>query len=107
MALSIQDASPIPHAREFSDLYEYKVAAREDQIEVWEDLADKEEHLAQIYANSARPFRVHKRFMKKGESVIAGGSYRLVSPVAGSKLISIPAPFRVNHTLRFESSLMS
>jgi hypothetical protein len=70
VALSIQYASPIPHAREFSDLYEYKVTAREDQIEVWEDLANEDEHLVQIYANNARPFREHKRFLKKGESVI-------------------------------------
>jgi hypothetical protein len=70
VALSIQNASPIPYAREFSDLYEYKVTAKEDQVEVWEDLASEDEHLSEIYSNNARPFREHKRFMKKGESVI-------------------------------------
>jgi hypothetical protein len=70
VALCIQNASPIPHAREFSDLYEYKVTSRKDQVAVWEDLADEDEHLTEIYSNNARPFRVHKRFLCKGESVI-------------------------------------
>jgi len=70
VGLGIQDASSIPHARDFAHLYEYKVTAGEDQVEVWEDLADQEEHIAQIYSNNARPFRTQKRFLKKGESVI-------------------------------------
>jgi hypothetical protein len=70
VALSIQNAPPIPYAREFSDLYEYKVTAKADQLEVWEDLTDEDEHMAQIFSNNARPFRTPKRFLKKGESVI-------------------------------------
>src|SRR5665213_167341 len=70
VALSVQNASPIPYAREFSDLYEYRVTAKEDQVEVWEDLAYDDEHLVETYANRARPFRQQKRFLKKGESVI-------------------------------------
>lgn len=70
VALSIQNALPIPYAREFSELYEYKVTAREDNVEVWEDLADEEEHIAQVFSNNARPYRTPKRFLKKGESLI-------------------------------------
>ncbi len=76
VALSIQNASPIPYAREFSDVYEYRVTAKDDQVEVWEDVVDEQEHLSQIYSNNARPFRTHKRFLKKGESVIVPVSTR-------------------------------
>lgn len=69
MAICIQIASPIPYARELSDLYDYKVTARVDQVEVWEDLADEKEHTKEIYSNSPRQFRTRKRFLKKGESV--------------------------------------
>jgi hypothetical protein len=70
VALGIQNASPIPYAREFSVLYEYRVTATEDQVEVWKDFVDPEEQVAQVYSNDARPFRTPERFLKKGESVI-------------------------------------
>lgn len=70
VALGIQNASPIPYAREFSSLYEYRVTATEDQVEVWKDFVDPEEQMAQVYSNDARPFRTTQRFLKKGESVI-------------------------------------
>jgi hypothetical protein len=57
VALGIQNASSIPHATEFSSLYEYKVTATEDQVEVWKDFVDPEQQMAQIYSNNARPFR--------------------------------------------------
>ncbi len=69
VALRIQNAPPVPYAREFSDVYEYKLTAREDQVEVWEDLADEEEHRAEVFSGKARPSRIHKRFLRKGESV--------------------------------------
>jgi hypothetical protein len=70
VALSIQNAPPVPYPREFPDVYEYKVSANKDKVEVWEDLTDEEEHMTQVYSNDARPFRTHKRFLMKGESVI-------------------------------------
>jgi len=70
VALGLQNASPIPHARKFSSLYEYKVTAVEDQVEVWEDFVDPEQQMANIYSGGARPFRANKRFLKKGEWVI-------------------------------------
>lgn len=70
VALSIQNASPIPHARAFSDLYDYKVTAKEDQVEVWEDFVNQEKQLAEIYADNERPFRKPKRFLKRGEWVV-------------------------------------
>src|SRR6266481_1777333 len=70
VALGIQNAPPIPHAREFSRLYECKVTAIEDQVEVWKDFVDPEQQMTQVYSNNARPFRTHVRFLKKGESVI-------------------------------------
>jgi hypothetical protein len=70
VALCIQNARPVPFPREFSTVYEYKVSANEDQVEVWEDLTEEDEHLTQIYSNDARPFRTHKRFLRKGESVV-------------------------------------
>jgi hypothetical protein len=65
--LGIQNASPLPYARHFSDTYNYKVTAKEDQVEVWEDLIDNA--LDEIYADDTRPFRTHKRFLNKGESL--------------------------------------
>jgi len=70
VALSIQNAAPVPYAHEFSDVYKYKVTAREDQVEVWEDVVDEGEHWAEVSSDKARPSRTHKRFLKKGESVI-------------------------------------
>jgi hypothetical protein len=40
-----------------------------DQVEVWEDLADEEEHLSHVGSNNERPFRTHKRYLSKGTSV--------------------------------------
>jgi hypothetical protein len=70
VALSIQNATPVPYAHEFSDTYEYKVTAREDQVEVWEDVVDEKEHAADVFSNKARSCRVSKRYLAKGESVI-------------------------------------
>jgi hypothetical protein len=69
VALSIQHAPSIPYAQEFSGLYKYKVTAKVDQVEVWEDLADEEEHLSHVGSNNERPFRTHKRYLSKGTSV--------------------------------------
>jgi len=66
VALGIQNAAPIPYAREFSDIYEYKVTAKSDEVEVWEDFADEEAHLKHTPAEGTRPFRKTKRVMKKG-----------------------------------------
>jgi hypothetical protein len=76
VALSIQNASSIPYAREFPFLYEYRVTAKEDQVEVWEDLIDEEKHLAEVYSNDTRPFRTHNRFLRKGESVTVSAHVR-------------------------------
>jgi len=70
VALSIQNAAPVPYAHEFSDVYKYKVTAKEDQVEVWEDLVAEGEHWAEVSSDKARPSRTRKRFLKKGESVI-------------------------------------
>jgi hypothetical protein len=69
VALNLQGAPPIPYARKFSDFYRYRVTAKDDQVEVWEDLTDDAECMANVGADWSRPFRVHKRFLKKGDSV--------------------------------------
>ncbi|HTT32056.1 MAG TPA: hypothetical protein VMH48_00515 [Methylomirabilota bacterium] len=70
VAISVQNAPSLPSPREFSHLYDYKVTASKDQVEVWEDLVDEEDHMAQVYPNNARPFRVSRRTLRKGESVV-------------------------------------
>lgn len=74
VALSIQNASPTPHAFPLWALYEYRVTAIQDDVEVWEDLVD--EALEHVYADNARPFRTHKRYLKKGESIAVSASTR-------------------------------
>jgi len=69
-ALSLQGAPPIPYAREFSHFYDYRVTAKNDQVEVWEDLIDESECTANVGADWSRPCRVHNRFLKKNESVV-------------------------------------
>jgi hypothetical protein len=70
VALSIQNAPPVPYPHDFSNAYEYKVTAGEDQVEVWEDLADEEKHRIEVLSDKARPSRAPKRSLKKGESVM-------------------------------------
>jgi hypothetical protein len=70
VALSVQNAAPVPYAHEFSDVYKYKVTAAKDEVEVWEDLASEKEHAAEVFSSKGRPSRTHKRFLKMGESVI-------------------------------------
>jgi len=76
VALSIQNASPVPYAFEFAELYKYKVTARIDRVEVWDDLVEENEHTIQGGSNSTRPSRTHNRFLNKGESVIVSGHTR-------------------------------
>jgi len=70
VALGIQDASRAPSAIELRGLYEYKVTAIEDQVEIWEDLI--RDHLQETHG-IARPFRIHKSFLAKGESITVSG----------------------------------
>jgi hypothetical protein len=75
VALSVQNAPPVPYAREFSHVYSYKVTARKDQVEVWEDLVAetgriKMRRVAPDENPAAdRPFRKHKRSLSEGESL--------------------------------------
>lgn len=66
IAIAIQAASPSPHVFPFDALYRYQVTAKEEGVEVWGDLL--EGHSDEI-TGDARPFREHKRYLKKGESV--------------------------------------
>ena len=66
VALSIQNATWTPHAVRFDLLYEYKITASKENVEVWEDLV--ENHLTED-ETGARIFRAHKRYMHKGESI--------------------------------------
>jgi len=77
LALSIQSAPAIPAAVEFQHRYQYKVTAKEDQVEVWEDLI--EDHLTQVSSNYARAFREHVRYLEKGESITVPFLDHLVS----------------------------
>ena|ERR1700722_6134810 len=67
VALGIQGASPVPDAIEFDFVYRYRVTAKKDHVEVWEDLID--DHLEDAYANGPRPFRTLKRYLSGGESI--------------------------------------
>jgi hypothetical protein len=64
VALNLQNAPSVPHAMEFQDLYDYRVTAKEDNVEVWEDVID--ENLENATAYSFAPFRAHKRYLQKG-----------------------------------------
>jgi hypothetical protein len=77
LALSIQNAPAMPAAIEFRHRYEYKVTAKEDQVEVWEDLI--EGHLGLASSASVRPYRVHARYLNKGESITVPFTEQLVS----------------------------
>jgi hypothetical protein len=72
VALSIQNAPWLPHAIEFSTLYDYKVTAKEERVEVWEDLLG--EAMEHTDLGDTRLFRSHKRYMQKGESITVSGS---------------------------------
>jgi hypothetical protein len=66
--LGTQTASEIPLALELRYLYDYRITAKEDNVEVWEDLVDG--HLDDFVAGDPRPFKERKRYMKAGESII-------------------------------------
>jgi len=68
--LCIQQAPPTPPSIPFSALYQFQVTAREDNVEVWEDLVVGQ--LVHIYGPNAdvRPLRSPKRYLKKGDSII-------------------------------------
>jgi hypothetical protein len=74
VALGIQNAPWIPYAVEFSTLYDYKVTAKEEGVEVWEDFVD--EHLELAGLEESKYFRSHKRYMQKGESITVSASTR-------------------------------
>jgi len=76
LALKVQSAPAIPEAIEFKYRYEYRVTAKEDRVEVWEDLI--EGHLLEAYGR-ARPFRTHVRYLSKGESITVPFIDHLVS----------------------------
>jgi hypothetical protein len=65
--LSIQTASGAPFAVEFGYAYDYSVTAKEDNVEVWEDLV--EGHLDDFCVGCPRPFKEHRRYLKAGESI--------------------------------------
>jgi hypothetical protein len=68
VALGIQNAPWMPHAVEFSSLYAYKITAKEEKVEVWEDFVG--DHLEKGGFGSSRPFRSTQRYMRKGESIM-------------------------------------
>lgn len=68
IALRIQNVPSVPSALPFNSLYDYKITANNDDVEVWEDLIA--DHLDQ---QGRRRFRAHKRFLKKGESIEVTG----------------------------------
>lgn len=72
VAVSLQNSAGVPKAIELSTLYDYRVTAKEDSVEVWEDLVDG--HLDDPYADNAGLFRVSKRLLAKGETVIVRAS---------------------------------
>lgn len=78
VALGIQDAPWMPHAVEFSSLYAYKITAKEEKVEVWEDFVG--DHLEKGGFGSSRPFRSTQRYMRKGESImISAATPRFIS----------------------------
>jgi hypothetical protein len=78
VALGSQTASEAPLAVEFHYLYEYSVTAKQDQVQVWEDVI--EGHLDDMNTDWSRPFREHKRYLRLGESVrVSSFSQPLVS----------------------------
>lgn len=72
VALGIQNAPWMPHAVEFSTLYAYKITAKEERVEVWEDFVS--DQLEKGGFGTSRPFRSTKRYMRKGESIIISAS---------------------------------
>jgi len=78
VGVSIQAAPECPFAVEFQYAYDYRVTAKEDKVEVWEDLV--EGHLDDFYVGGPRPFKKHKRYLKKGESIrVSAATQPLVS----------------------------
>jgi hypothetical protein len=72
VALGIQSAPRVPFALEFSAFYDYKVTAKEESVEVWEDSV--REHLEHGTIRNPTPARSVKRSMQKGESIIISAS---------------------------------
>lgn len=70
VAVGIQSVSAAPVALEFESLYDYRVTATAEKVEVWEDLVKG--HLAEIHSET-RPFRSHNRYLTKGECVEVSG----------------------------------
>jgi hypothetical protein len=67
VAFKTQDVPSVPYAVPFSYLYKHKITAEKDDVEIWEDFVN--EQLEHEYGNGNRPFRVSKRFLKRGESI--------------------------------------
>ena len=65
IVLNLENTPFIPSAREFVYVYQFKVTAKKDNVEVWEDLAGENEHLSQIGTDGTRTFRVFKRKLMK------------------------------------------
>jgi hypothetical protein len=70
IGLRVQDALPIPNAIELWILYQYRVTAKDDQVEVWRDAVQV--HRAGIPLPVLQP--QHRRYLKKGESVTISAS---------------------------------
>jgi hypothetical protein len=73
VALRVQTAVGAPHAFELDTLYKYKITAKEDAVELWEDIVDG--NLEEIGSNS-RPSRSHGRFLAKGDSIEVSAAVR-------------------------------
>lgn len=71
VALGVQAASVTPSAFEFEFVYGYRVTAKHDGVEVWEDLVEGQ--MEETYAENSRPFRNHKRYLNNGESITVSG----------------------------------
>lgn len=74
VALNMQGAPAIPKAVEFQYRYGYRITAREDRVELWEDLVEG----IRMFGRS-QPFRTHVRYMSRGESIAVPFMDELVS----------------------------
>lgn len=72
IGLRVQDALPIPNAIELWILYQYRVTAKDDQVEVWRDAVQA--HRGGVTSLELQPIKQHKRYLKKGESVTISAS---------------------------------
>lgn len=73
VALGIQSASQVPAAVDFDILYNYRITALRDHVEVWEDLIDEQ---AEERYGDTRIFRSPKRYLEKGESIDVSATVR-------------------------------